>query len=201
MSLVPLICNLPVMGLRYPPPRGRMHLSRCLGAHLEMWEVVPSRGELLVFSTCSLRPKFPKHPELRRLVPYVRLSSLRHQKRKLSLKGKGKSLEVPGCDDCVLSAQSYSCQLAPSPRLELLTKVAVKGRSCLFCHRYATGIPELLPFFSALLGTFHVAPALPPGLPTIASVGKGVRLFSHRYATGFSELLLFPSRALSVPLE
>jgi hypothetical protein len=49
-----------------------MHLSRCLGAHPEMWEVVPSRGELLVFSACSLHPKLPelpKHPELRRLVP------------------------------------------------------------------------------------------------------------------------------------
>jgi hypothetical protein len=85
--------------------------------------------------------------------------------------------------------------------LELLTKVAVKSWSRSFCHYYAVGISELLPFFSAWQGAIRFAPAPPLELPMEVVVENWARPFGHRYAIGFSELLLFLSSPSSAPSE
>ncbi|CAM6055846.1 unnamed protein product [Sphagnum tenellum] len=102
------------------------------------------------------------------------------------------------CPALLLAASE---KLIPSPRLELLTKVAVESQDCSFCHRYAVDISELLPFFSAWPGAIRAASASPSELPTRVVVENWARPFVHRYANGFSELLLFLSNYSSAPLE
>jgi len=131
----------------------------------------------------------------------VRLSFWRRQRKLLSPKGKGKSFEVSGRDVCVQRAQSYFCRLAPSPRLELLTKVAVESWSCSFCHRCAVDISELLPFFLAWQGIVRSAPTPSPELLTRVVIENWARSFSHRHMISFSKHLLFLSNLSSAPLE
>jgi hypothetical protein len=89
-----------------------------------MEEVVPSRGVPLVFSECSLCLKLSM---LRHWVPQVQLSSWWRQKKSLGLKGEGRDSKVLGGDVCFQKTQSGVGRVAPSPPLELLTKVAVES--------------------------------------------------------------------------